>query len=316
MSTFKDISKDPPFGKSLRVFEIPYQFIDQLYNEGKFEIPKEMPKVYPNQPLVLKSGEKQSALAYVCQYGKYVIKARDDIEFFGVKGRNKEQVLLQNALENPNIRCIVVTGAAGTGKTLILSSYALEQIMGGKGAKGSKKEENAYEKLILSKPLEVVGGRSKYFGTVPGDVDAKFAPFLRSFTMTFENLVGKNGSHYIDRMLQKGIIEFLPLELMRGASLQKSVVYYDEAQNLSQFDVLTLGTRLDDVGLSKLFLSGDLAQRDRDMAKEKTGLWKLMTSPHFLKSDLTYHIHLLKIERGRLAELFHNVFDEDDSSKK
>lgn len=187
-----------------------------------------------------------------------------------------------------------------THNTLLVGSYALDQVL----------DQKKYEKLILSKPLEIVT-RSRYWGTTPGAEQEKFAPFLRSFTITFEDLVGKNGSSYISTMVSNGVIDFMPLELARGTSLKKSIVYYDEAQNLNYHELETLGTRIDDVGKSKLILTGDLNQRDKRIQKKRTGLWKLVNSPFFLNSPFTAHVHLTHIERGEIAEMFFRVFDED-----
>lgn len=294
----KDISQTPPFGKTLRVYEVPSTLIDGIHAKGSIEIPDEM-DVYPNQPLVLKAGQ-QSALTVVDKEAKTIVKADRDIDFFGIRGRNKEQLLLQHILMDPEIRCIVVTGPAGTGKTTILGSYALDQVL----------DRENFGKLILSKPLEIVT-KSRYWGTVPGDENDKFSPFLKSYQIMFENMVGKNGKSYIEAMFQKKIIEFMPLELMRGASLRECICWYDEAQNLNHFETLTLGSRLDDVGGSKLILSGDLAQRDRDIMRNRTGIHELVTNPYFLKSKHTAHIDLVQNERGVISQLFYDVFDDD-----
>jgi len=298
-SLIKDISQNKPFGKALRVYEVPSSMIDTLHSSGVIDTPKEM-DIYPNQPLVLKSGQ-QSVLAVVAKEPSKIIRANTKLKWFGVSGRNKEQILLQNLLDDPEIRCLVITGPAGTGKTTVIGSYSLEQVTGQGGIK----------KLILSKPLEIVT-KSRYWGTVPGDEGDKFGPFLKSYTILFENMAGgQDGSAYIKTMMDKKIIEFMPLELMRGASLRDCVCWYDEAQNLNHFEMLTLGSRLDDTGGSKLVLSGDLGQRDRNIQRNRTGIHKLVTSPHFLNSPYTAHIDLVKNERGKISQLFYDVFDDD-----
>jgi predicted ribonuclease YlaK len=206
-------------------------------------------------------------------------------------------------MDDPEVRVIVVTGAAGTGKSTAIGAYALDRVM--------KKGEDSFAKMILSKPLDIVT-KTRYWGTVPGDENDKFGPFLKSFSIMFENMIGKSGAQYIKTAIEKKIIEFMPLELMRGATLRDAIVWYDEAQNLNAHEAATLGTRIDDVGNSKLVLSGDLNQRDRqNLKRSMTGLHKLCTSPYFLRSPLTAHVDLKVIERGEIAELFHNVFEKD-----
>lgn len=295
---------ESPYGKSGRTLEVYPQVINELYERGEIAVEDLFQdnaiQIYPNQPLVLKAGQ-QSVLAITNRAGDTILRAKDDISYFKVKGRNKEQILMFNLLSDPDIRCVVVTGAAGTGKSLCLGAYALSQVM----------ESTNDTKLLLSKPLETVG-RGKFLGTVPGSMDDKFAPFLMSFTHMFEGLVGNNGASYISAMMERGIIKFVPLELMRGASFRNSVVWYDEAQSIDAYEMETLGSRIDDKGMSQLILSGDLNQRDRNIRKDHTGLSKLVHSRHFMKSPYTAHIHLTQNERGAISQLFYDVFHEDD----
>lgn len=299
---YKDISEYPPYGKAVRVFEAPPHVIDDLYTHGEFPVSHEL-EVYPNQAIILKSSRSsQSCLCYVDRTGEYLVPADEDISYFKIRGRNKEQKLLQNLFADPEIRVIVVTGAAGTGKTTMIGGYCLSKLM----------EEGAYDKLLLSKPLEIVT-TTRYWGTVPGDANDKFSPFLKSYQMMFENMAGGSGGRaYVQTAFKKGVIEFFPLELMRGASLRNCICWYDEAQNLNFHEMETLGSRIDDVGRSKLILSGDLGQRDKKLSRAATGLQRLVMSPHFLNSPFTAHIDLRKNERGAVSQLFYDVFDDEE----
>lgn len=296
----EDISQTPAFGKSVRVYEVYPDTIDHLYQHGNVPIPSNSP-VYPNQPLILKAGQQKSALAIVNREGDALLPASDNISYFNIRGRNKEQVLLQNIFQNPDIRVIIVTGAAGTGKTTLIGGHVLHQIM----------EVNAFKRLLLSKPLEIVTA-SRYWGTVPGDEHDKFGPFLKSYQIMFEGLCGDKGDAYVQTAMTNGVIQFFPLELMRGASLKNCIMWYDEAQNLNHHEMNTLGSRMDDTGKSKLILSGDLYQQDRSGVEgDKAGLSKLAQSNHFLNSPHTAHVHLIKNERGVISQLFFDVFDKD-----
>lgn len=317
MSIFKDVSEQR-YGKTARHFQVPSSYINTLFEYKEVDLPKEYISdkhsrhvddvLWPNQPISLTAidGTGQSALALVTPDGQALTPARSKIQYYGISPRNREQTLLFNLLDDPDVRVIVVTGAAGTGKTTAVGSYALEHVLGGK--------EDGFSKLILSKPLEIVT-KTRFWGTVPGDENDKFGPFLKSFALLFENMIGKGGSHYIQTAITKKQLEFLPLELMRGATLRDAIVWYDEAQNLNQHECATLGTRIDDVGHSKLILSGDLNQRDRNLKRLHTGLHTLCTDHHFLSSPLTAHVDLKVIERGEIAELFHNVFEKDLDSR-
>jgi len=105
-----------------------------------------------------------------------------------------------------------------------------------------------------------------------------------------------------------GKITFMPLELMRGVSLKNAYAWFDEAQNLDHHEMETLGSRIDDLGNSRLVLSGDLNQQDRDIAYSETGLHHLVKSKAFLESPYTAHIDLIKNERGVVSQMFFEVF--------
>lgn len=314
MGIFQDASEHR-YGKTARHFQVSGSYINELFSSEKYvDLPAEYVStnyshvdddvLWPNQPVSLESVDsKQHALAIVTPDGRGLTPARQNIEYYGIKPRNREQAQLFNLMDDPEVRVIVVTGAAGTGKSTAIGAYALDRVM--------KKGEDSFAKMILSKPLEIVT-KTRYWGTVPGDENDKFGPFLKSFSIMFENMIGKSGAQYIKTAIEKKIIEFMPLELMRGATLRDAIVWYDEAQNLNAHEAATLGTRIDDVGNSKLVLSGDLNQRDRqNLKRSMTGLHKLCTSPYFLRSPLTAHVDLKVIERGEIAELFHNVFEKD-----
>lgn len=297
---YNDVTPYPALGKSLRILEVDPRMLDQIYENHEVEIPALLPEgldLWPNQAVVLRS-HKRSALGLVTPEGDKITRVNEDLSFFKVKGINKEQQGLLNLLHSPRTRLVVITGPAGTGKSLVVSAWALHMLL----------EVKQWSKLMLAKPLEITTG-TKYWGTVPGDAGDKFAPFLRSYEMTFENLVGRNGLQYLQAAKGRGAIEFFPLELMRGVSIRDSIVWYDEVQNLNAHEMQTLGSRIDDVGETKLIISGDIKQRDKRIDIQETGLSKLVMSPAFLKSPLTAHVHLTRIERGEVAQLFHDVFD-------
>lgn len=288
-----------PFGKDVVTYNVSPQLINDFYDYNAIDMPPEM-DLAPNQGIVLKS-HSNSALGIANRQADQIVGVDPEISYYGIRGRNKEQIILLNILANPDIRCVLVTGPAGVGKSLVVGSYALDQVTG---------KHKSFEKMILSKPLEIVTS-TRFWGTVPGAEDEKFSPFLKSFQIMFEDLVSKKGKNYIQTMIDNNVIDFMPLELARGTSLKEAICWYDEGQNLTYHEMETLGSRIDDQGHSKLIVTGDLNQRDRDIMKQRTGMWKLATSPFFINSPHTAHLHLTQIERGEIAELFFNVFDDE-----
>jgi PhoH-like ATPase len=274
--------------------------IQKFYENGFIDLStlKLKSDLYPNQFLVLKSAGQTSALAKISNDGKKIVPIKQNWDFFGVIPKNKEQIMLFNVLADESLKVVTVTGKAGTGKSLLIGSYLCDAL--------TKKK---IDKIVISKPMEIVGG-SKYYGTVPGDSDEKFAPFLLNFKYLFDKLAGDKGKSYFDMFLTKGLIEFMPLELMRGVSFSgNTVVYLDEAQNVDDHIIKTLGTRIGEE--SRLIISGDYNQVDVKTKGFKPGIMKVIESEIFKQSPITGHIHLLKVERGPVAELFTKIFEEE-----
>lgn len=298
----RDISEPSPFVKDIKTYEVTASLIDLLYEHGSIEVPPDI-TAYPHQGFILKAVHgQQSALAIANKTGKRLKLLDSGIEFFGITARNTEQHFLMNMLRDETIQCIVVLGPAGTGKSVCVGSYCVDNVL----------RRKAHQKLVLSKPLVTVGGnRSRYLGAFPGDVEDKIAPFLLNFTQMFESIVGENGKQYIGAAQQKGVIDAMPIELLRGCSFRDTLFWLDECQSIDPMMMETVGSRIDDRGHSRLLLSGDLNQRDSKLRKNQTGLWHFVTSPHFAKSDVTAFVRLTKNMRGKVSQLFFDVFSGD-----
>jgi predicted ribonuclease YlaK len=103
-------------------------------------------------------------------------------------------------------------------------------------------------------------------------------------------------------------IDFVPLQLFRGASFTGTVVIADEVQVLESTELLTIGTRTGEK--SKLILLGDLDQRDEKIEKQETGLYKFLSHPLTRKSPLVASVYLSSWERSPAAELFPKGFND------
>jgi len=269
--------------------------IDKLHKDKKLHVKslKVKKKLYPNQCLVLKAGDTQSALVRIAPDNTTLYRIQTPTKLYGIESRNKEQAMLLSQLADPRISLSIVTGIAGSGKTICAMAVALHQIM----------EENIYKRLILTKPMDVVGKIG--LGAMPGDVKEKFDPYTINFKCNMEELVGSNGHIYIEGMESKGVIKYIPLQLMRGASFKNSLIIADEVQVLDQHEMKTICTRIGEG--SKLILMGDLTQRDRNIEVKDTGLYKLTQHEKILDSPLCSSIELLKCERSEIAQLMTEV---------
>lgn len=295
--------------------------LDALFAAGQVSLDvfgDSLQDAFPNSFLVLKSEGQASALARIAPDGQTVL-AIQDVQAAGIKPRNKEQRMALATLLDDRIPVQVLTGKAGTGKTLLALAAAMQ-----------KYEEGVYNKIILTKPMSQVGQYE--LGILPGTIEEKFAPFLINYASNVEQLIGtpdpgpskrstKKDPNAPDRpanglkgsmvdFFQQYRVEMVPFQLLRGASFQKAFIIADEIQVLTHADMLTLGTRV--AAGSKLVLMGDLNQRDEKIARRATGLYKVSTDPRMQESGLVSCLDLIKVERGPVAELFSRVFETED----
>ncbi len=274
--------------------EVESEAIDTLYKDKKIKL-ENICDFSQNQYLVLTSPENKSAIARV--KGEYVClintKAMEKEKISGVVPRNKEQFMAMDALLDDSIRVCTLTGKAGTGKTLLTMAAALH-----------KADKKVYNKIILTRPMSQVGKNT--LGALPGDVDEKFNPYLQNYMCNFEHLVGGRKDK-IASLIALYNMEFIPLQLIRGASWANAFIIADEVQVMDFHEMLTLGTRVGEN--SKIVIMGDLGQRDEKIAKDKTGLFKFVNHKKPQNSPLVASIHLMKSERSAIVDLFCEVFE-------
>ena len=278
----------------VKVLEVDKEIIDRLCKEREIDFWDNRYSFYQNEYLVIKdvAGTSSSVLGTV-KGGKIVWLPGSPVAS-NIKAKNKEQVFALNALLDNSIEVVVLTGRAGTGKTILTLAAALQKI-----------EDHSYSKLILTRPMSQVGKHE--LGILPGEVNDKFYPYLQSYMCNLEFLIGDK-KNSIDNLVNHYKAEFIPFQLIRGASWHKSFVICDEAQTLDYHEMLTLGTRVGEG--SKLVVLGDLNQRDERISKDKTGIYKFVNSDLAKNSPFVSSIELIKCERGNVATLFADIFEE------
>lgn len=156
---------------------------------------------------------------------------------------NQEDMLM--ALEDDNIPVVIASGPAGAGKTYISALYAVKQLSEGK-----------IKKIVLSRPNISVD--DKDIGFLPGDIIEKMLPWLGGIMDALELYYSKED---IQKLLEEGKIECLPIAFCRGRSLADCIVLLDEAQGTTANSILAVLTRISTN--SKLIISGDVKQTDR-----------------------------------------------------
>ena len=166
---------------------------------------------------------------------------RDQSYVRTIKPQNANQKALLDAMAKHNL--VVAAGPAGTGKTYLAISAAVEAMEAGK-----------VDRIVLSRPAIEAG---ETIGFLPGDMHEKMAPFLRPL---YDALNDRMGSKKLKQYLADGAIEIAPIGYMRGRTLNNAFVVIDEAQNCTYNQIKMLLTRLG--WHSTMVLTGDPDQSD------------------------------------------------------
>ncbi|RUO75202.1 PhoH family protein [Idiomarina seosinensis] len=217
-------------------------------------VPREvLPQVFFNEYVIDETG---SFAARVDAYDQQFVTLQDlgyermmAYDAWGVRPKNIYQAMALQALLDTHMDMVILTGPAGSGKTLLALSAALEMVV----------EQGIYEKIIVTRNTPEI---AESIGFLPGTEEEKMAPWLAAITDSLEVLHRQDESmeSSLNYIMKKANIQFKSLNFMRGRSIQNAVVLLDEAQNLTASQLKTLITRCGEN--TKLVVSGNLAQID------------------------------------------------------
>lgn len=198
-----------------------------------------------------------------------------------LKARNLEQKLAIDMLRDPETKVKFIDGPAGSGKDVLMLSYAIHLLERGK-----------FEKIVFVRNNIQVKDTNP-IGYLPGSQDDK----LRPYAMLLADHLGSIDA--LERMITSERLELCHLGLMRGRSIRNSLIYVSEGQNLSLDHLKMLITRVDDN--SELWLNFDLAQFDMKVFETNSGVRQAIDR---LKGNpLFAYVRLQKIERSAVAQL-------------
>jgi len=270
---------------------ISSDIIDKMYQQANEvdinEIDLKQPMI-GNEYIVMRNGRK-SALAKFDSVMQRLHRV-DKYSAYGILPRNAEQTFAINALLDPNILLVSITGKAGTGKTLIALAAALEK-------------RQAFRQIFMARPIVPLSNRD--MGFLPGDIPAKLDPYMQplydNLSVIQNQFSEKDARHQkIKEMLDEEKLVISPLSYIRGRSLVKIFFIVDEAQNLTPHEVKTIITRAGEG--TKVVFTGDIFQIDHPYLDSlSNGLSYLIEKMQGQK--LYAHITLEKGERSDLADL-------------
>lgn len=239
--------------------------------------------------VVLYSG-RQSVLGRVTP-GKQVQLVRGDREAFGIHGRSAEQRIALDLLLDDEVGIVSLGGRAGTGKSALALCAGLEAVM----------ERRQYQKVIVFRPLYAVGGQE--LGYLPGSEAEKMNPWGQA---VYDTLGAVASAHVVEEVVERGMLEVLPLTHIRGRSLHDAFVIVDEAQSLERNVLLTVLSRIGKN--SRVVLTHDVAQRDNLRVGRHDGVVAVVEK---LKGHpLFAHVTLTRSERSPIAALVTEMLED------
>jgi PhoH-like ATPase len=255
--------------------------IDLLFEESEIDL--EQTRDLPCHTGLVLLSERGHALGRVTP-GKRVRLVRGDRDAFGIRGRSAEQRVALDLLLDPEVGIVSLGGRAGTGKSALALCAGLEAVL----------ERRQHKKVVVFRPLFAVGGQD--LGYLPGSESEKMSPWAQA---VFDTLGAVVSHHVIDEVLDRGMLEVLPLTHIRGRSLHDAFVIVDEAQSLERNVLLTVLSRIG--ANSRVVLTHDVGQRDNLRVGRHDGVVAVVEK---LKGhSLFAHVTLTRSERSPIAAL-------------
>lgn len=292
-----------------RDYEMLSEKIDMIYMGG-LDLPEDLVgKIYPNEFIHIKSSDKPGHEVLTRFDGKRIVPLKYVNEkAWGLTPINREQKMAFELLMNPDIHFATIIGGAGSGKTILATSTALQNVI----------EANRYRKIVFVRPVVAAGND---IGFLPGEEKDKLRPWMGSFYDAIENLTdlretskdsGKDGSHFhkpsftvedfIEQYRQRGIIETKTFTYMRGRTFTNALIIVDEAQEMTPHLAKLMLTRAGRD--SKFIFLGDPSDNQIDnhyVDSKSNGL--IYTVEKMKPYTITGHVTLKRVERSPLAKI-------------
>ena len=289
--------------KGIEYVNVDKQLVDVFYEDKQLAVDAidfEATEVYENMFVVASNQESSSFLA-TNKNGVLKPLVRKNIENPHIEPRNSEQRFAIEALLDPDISLVTLTGLAGSGKTFLALMAAL--CMTNRNEFSRQLEDTGFVKqkrIIVTRTLQHVGSRD--LGYLPGTMQDKMAPWLAPIVDNIRQAF--DDASVFETMVESGLIEVAPIPYIRGRTFSDCVIIVDEAQNATIHELKTIITR---VGQNaKIVLLGDIDQIDTPYIDKRSNGLSIVID-RFKNSKRAAHIHLQKGQRSDLASEASNI---------
>lgn len=282
--------------------------IDKVYSGGLLLPPNLGEEIFPNEFFHIKSHDSSNHEVLARFDGEKIVplKYAHDTAW-GLTPINREQKMAFELLMNPDIQFVSITGGAGSGKTILATATALQNVI----------ETNKYRKIVFVRPVVAAGDD---IGFLPGTEIEKLKPWMGSFYDAIENLSDLKETNasggkpnfggkpaftvddFIEQYRQRGVIETKTFTYMRGRTFTNALIIVDEAQEMTPHLAKLMITRAGEH--SKFVFLGDPSDNQIDNhyvdAKSNGLIYAVEKMKPF---KITGHVSLKRVERSPLAEL-------------
>jgi phosphate starvation-inducible PhoH-like protein len=198
---------------------------------------------------------------------------------------NEEQKQAKEKILNHTLT--LLAGKAGSGKTLLACQIALDGLL-----------RRHYDKIIITRPTV----SKEEIGFLPGDLREKMDPWIQPI---YQNMYALYNKEKIEKLIEDGKIEIVPLAFMRGRTFLDSCIIVDEAQNVTHEQMEMIATR---IGLrSKMIICGDDYQVDLK-SKRESG-FKFLYSASFKVKNMA-GITLMNNHRDPIVDELIEIYTE------
>lgn len=250
----------------------------------------------PNEYVIMKDSEgliKGARYNFETKSLVKLLEVDQKTGLWGISPKNIEQSFAIDALLNPEISLVSLSGKAGTGKTLLSIACGLFKTL----------DEGSFSKLLITRPVYPLG---KDIGFLPGDIKEKMNPWMQPFFDNLDFLFGskKSSTQRYQELMDQNMIQVEALTYIRGRSIPKQFFLLDEMQNTTKHEIKTILSRAGEG--TKIVITGDPDQIDNPYVdKIANGLSQVIEA--FKGSPLAAHVTLTKGERSPLAEAAVNL---------